>query len=42
MTNIFLQAPNNSRITWERLENYCRVLIEEGKELYINSGTYAR
>lgn len=38
MTNMVPQAPNNNRITWEHLEDYCRKLIDQGNELYITCG----
>ena len=34
------QAPNNNRNTWEKLESYCRKLVNEGNELYIIFGPY--
>ena len=38
MTNILPQSPDNNRGPWEKLERYCRGLVEQGKELYIISG----
>jgi len=38
MTNMIPQAPNNNRITWDRLESYCRKLVSQGNELYIICG----
>jgi len=38
MTNILPQAPDNNRGPWEKLESYCRQLVEQGKELYIFAG----
>ena len=38
MTNILPQSPDNNRGPWEKLESYCRKLVEQGKELYIISG----
>lgn len=38
MTNILPQAPDNNRGPWEKLESYCRELVEQGKELYIIAG----
>jgi endonuclease G, mitochondrial len=38
MTNIIPQAPDNNRGPWVYLENYCRDLVRQGKELYILSG----
>jgi len=38
MTNIIPQAADNNRGPWGDLENYCRGLVKQGKELYIISG----
>jgi endonuclease G, mitochondrial len=38
MTNVVPQAPDNNRGPWEKLESYCRDLVEQGKELYIIAG----
>lgn len=38
MTNMIPQAPDNNRNTWGNLEEYCRELVGEGKELYIIAG----
>ncbi len=38
MTNIMPQAPDNNRGVWVELENYCRKLVRQGKELYIIAG----
>lgn len=38
MTNIIPQTPDNNRNTWGNLEDYCRELVEKGKELYIIAG----
>jgi len=38
MTNMTPQAPNNNRITWKNLEEYCRSLMGEGNELYVMAG----
>lgn len=38
MTNIIPQAPDNNRGAWKNLEEYCRSLVKEGKELYIIAG----
>jgi endonuclease G len=38
MTNIIPQSPDNNRGAWKNLEEYCRNLVEEGKELYIIAG----
>jgi endonuclease G len=40
MTNIVPQSPDLNRQTWRILEEYCRGLVDEGKELYITSGVY--
>ena len=40
MTNIVPQTPNNNRGAWKDLEEYCRDLVEQGKELYIIAGVY--
>lgn len=40
MTNMIPQAPNNNQGPWAALENYCRDLVRQGKELYIYSGGY--
>jgi endonuclease G, mitochondrial len=38
MTNMIPQAPDNNRGVWVELENYCRQLVRQGKELYIIAG----
>ncbi len=38
MTNIIPQAPDNNRGPWVALEEYCRGLVRQGKELYIIAG----
>ncbi len=38
MTNIMPQAPDNNRGVWVELENYCRQLARQGKELHIVAG----
>lgn len=38
MTNIIPQTPDNNRNTWRQLEEYCRDLVKQGKELYIVAG----
>jgi endonuclease G len=40
MTNMIPQAPNNNQGPWAALENYCRELVKQQKELYIYSGGY--
>jgi len=42
MTNMIPQAPNNNRITWEKLEAYSRTLVAQGNELYIICGVYGQ
>ena len=38
MTNIIPQTAENNRGAWRELEEYCRSLIRQGKELYIIAG----
>ncbi|NEQ96558.1 MAG: DNA/RNA non-specific endonuclease [Cyanothece sp. SIO2G6] len=38
MTNIIPQTPDNNREPWRDLEEYCRSLVRQGKELYIIAG----
>jgi endonuclease G len=33
------QVPEVNRGVWGDLEEYCRELVEQGKELYISGGT---
>jgi endonuclease G len=40
MTNMMPQAPTNNQQTWERLESYCRTLVNQGNECYIICGSY--
>lgn len=40
MTNIIPQAPDNNQGPWAQLEDYCRSLVTQGRELYIISGSY--
>lgn len=40
MTNIVPQQPDNNRGSWVDLENYCRDLVEQGKELFMIAGGY--
>lgn len=42
MTNMVPQAPNNNQGPWAKLEDYCRTLATQGKELYIYSGAYGQ
>jgi endonuclease G len=39
MTNMMPQAANNNSGPWEKLEDYCRTLVTQGKELYIYAGS---
>ncbi|HIK13578.1 MAG TPA: DNA/RNA non-specific endonuclease [Oscillatoriaceae cyanobacterium M33_DOE_052] len=38
MTNIVPQTSDNNRGPWKQLEDYCRDLVKEGKELYVIAG----
>jgi endonuclease G len=38
LTNVVPQAPNCNQRGWERLEDYCRRLVKEGRVLYIACG----
>lgn len=40
MTNMMPQTPDNNRNTWGNLEDYCRGLVSQGKELYIVAGPF--
>jgi len=40
MVNILPQSPNHNQGPWRVLEEYCRDLVDEGKELYIVMGNY--
>ncbi|TGD80559.1 DNA/RNA non-specific endonuclease [Hymenobacter wooponensis] len=42
MTNMMPQAPRSNQQTWARLEEYCRSLVNDDKELYILCGSYGR
>lgn len=42
MSNIIPQAPDNNRVTWKNLEEYCRDLVDRGNELYIIAGAYGK
>lgn len=42
MTNIIPQAADINRGPWVDLENYCRDLVRQGKELYIVAGGYGK
>jgi endonuclease G len=38
MSNMIPQSPANNREVWQELEQYCRELAHQGKELYIVAG----
>ncbi|MDF0556419.1 DNA/RNA non-specific endonuclease [Kamptonema sp. UHCC 0994] len=38
MTNMMPQVPELNRVVWGDLEDYCRQLVSQGKELYIIAG----
>jgi endonuclease G len=38
MTNMMPQVPELNRGVWGDLEEYCRELVQQGKELYISGG----
>jgi endonuclease G len=38
MTNMMPQVPELNRGVWGDLEEYCRSLVQQGKELYIVAG----
>ncbi len=38
MSNMIPQTPDLNRGPWEKLERYCRQLVQQGKELYIIAG----
>ena len=40
MTNIVPQEPDNNQGPWADLEDYCRELVSQGKELYIIAGPF--
>ncbi|RCJ32075.1 nuclease [Nostoc punctiforme NIES-2108] len=40
MSNMMPQTPDNNRNTWGNLEDYCRDLVSQGKELYIVAGPF--
>ncbi|PZD74689.1 Nuclease [Acaryochloris thomasi RCC1774] len=42
MTNIIPQAADINRGPWVDLEQYCRYLVDRGKELYIVAGGYGK
>jgi endonuclease G len=42
MTNMMPQVPEVNRGVWGDLEDYCRELVQQGKELYIVAGPVGR
>jgi len=42
MTNMMPQVPELNRGLWSDLEDYCRELVQQGKELYIVAGPVGR
>jgi len=40
MTNMIPQAPANNQITWGNLEDYERMLVKKGSEVYVIMGSY--
>ncbi len=42
LTNIIPQAPDNNQGPWADLEDYCRELVSQGKELYIIAGLFGK
>jgi endonuclease G len=38
LSNILPQSPNNNRVVWANLEEYCRQVMAAGNELYIMAG----
>ncbi|WP_158826503.1 DNA/RNA non-specific endonuclease [Mucilaginibacter lacusdianchii] len=40
MTNMIPQAPANNQHTWGNLENYERLLVKKGNEVYVIMGSY--
>lgn len=40
MTNMMPQTPDNNRNTWGNLEDYCRELVSQGRELYVVAGPF--
>jgi endonuclease G len=40
MTNMIPQSPDNNQGPWVSLESYLRILVSQGKELYIIAGGY--
>ncbi|MDF0556365.1 DNA/RNA non-specific endonuclease [Kamptonema sp. UHCC 0994] len=42
MSNMMPQVPELNREVWREFEEYCRLLISFGKELYIVAGPYGK
>lgn len=42
MTNIFPQSSYNNRVTWKSFEDYLRVQVKKGKEIYVIAGVYGK
>lgn len=42
MTNMIPQAPANNQITWGNLEDYERMLVKNGNEIYVIMGSYGQ
>jgi endonuclease G len=42
MTNMIPQAPANNQITWGNLEDYERMLVKNGNEVYVIMGSYGK
>ena len=40
MTNMIPQAPANNQVTWGNLEDYERMLVKNGNEVYVVMGSY--
>jgi len=40
MTNMIPQAPANNQVTWGNLEDYERMLVKKGNEVYVIMGSY--
>jgi endonuclease G len=40
MTNMIPQAPANNQVTWGNLEDYERMLVKKGNEVYVIMGNY--
>ena len=42
MSNMIPQAPKNNQITWKNLEDYGRMLVGQGNEIYVICGVYGQ